>query len=419
MQGCLFQLMPDLSEDEFAALKADIAERGVLVPVEYDELGNILDGHHRVRACEQLGVTDWPRMIRAGMSDDEKAEHALTLNLARRHLSREQRQELVKTLRLRGWSFPRIGALLGVDHTTALRDSRCADAQPAVVTGSDGKRYPAQRPTSAFASSAAEQAAVLPLLDTVPPGATMAASDVTRTPEQVLREANQVKAERREERRQEREEVRESAMAAAIQLPDRLRLLHADFRLCTEIADASVDLVFTDPPYGEDALPLWLALAEWSADKLKDGGLLLTYSGQVFLPFVMDALRTHLEYRWTAGVYHTGGHQQVWRDQVWCQWKPVLLFANGTPREHNWFLDMYHGEKGDKDAHEWSQGEAEARYYIERLTEPGMLVVDPMSGSGTIARAAFGLGRVGVGIEVDQARHQSAVAAVSEGDAAA
>jgi len=186
VQGCLFQLMPDLSEDEFAALKADIAERGVLVPVEYDELGNILDGHHRVRACEQLGVTDWPRMIRAGMSDDEKAEHALTLNLARRHLSREQRQELVKTLRLRGWSFPRIGALLGVDHTTALRDSRCADAQPAVVTGSDGKQYPATRPTSAFAATAAEQAAVLPLMAEVPAGAVVAASEVTRTPAQVL-----------------------------------------------------------------------------------------------------------------------------------------------------------------------------------------------------------------------------------------
>ena len=53
----------------------------------------------------QLGLTEWPRMIRAGMTDDEKAEHALALNLARRHLTREQRQELVKTLRQRGLSL--------------------------------------------------------------------------------------------------------------------------------------------------------------------------------------------------------------------------------------------------------------------------------------------------------------------------
>lgn len=47
-------LLPCLSEGEFEALKADIAARGVQVPVEYDEHGNILDGHHRVCACQEL-----------------------------------------------------------------------------------------------------------------------------------------------------------------------------------------------------------------------------------------------------------------------------------------------------------------------------------------------------------------------------
>ena len=35
----MFQVMPPLRTDEFAALKLDIAARGVLVPVEYDEQG--------------------------------------------------------------------------------------------------------------------------------------------------------------------------------------------------------------------------------------------------------------------------------------------------------------------------------------------------------------------------------------------
>jgi len=135
----------------------------------------------------QLGLTEWPRMIRAGMTDDEKAEHALALNLARRHLTREQRQELVKTLRQRGLSLRRIAKLLGVSHEAARQDTRCQEVDTcAVVTGSDGKRYPAQRPTSAFAASAAEQAAVLPLMAEVPAGAVVAASEVTRTPAQVL-----------------------------------------------------------------------------------------------------------------------------------------------------------------------------------------------------------------------------------------
>lgn len=90
-----YQVMPALAESDFEALKADIAERGVLIPVEYDDEGNILDGHHRVRACEELGITDWPRFVRKGLSEDEKRTHARQLNIARRHLSREQKRELI------------------------------------------------------------------------------------------------------------------------------------------------------------------------------------------------------------------------------------------------------------------------------------------------------------------------------------
>lgn len=62
------QLLPELSQDEYEALKADIARRGVQVPVEYDEEGNILDGHHRVQACQELGIKDWPSIVRSGMT---------------------------------------------------------------------------------------------------------------------------------------------------------------------------------------------------------------------------------------------------------------------------------------------------------------------------------------------------------------
>ena len=51
-----FQVMPPLADDDFAALKADIQANGVLIPVEVDEDGNVLDGHHRVRACNELGI---------------------------------------------------------------------------------------------------------------------------------------------------------------------------------------------------------------------------------------------------------------------------------------------------------------------------------------------------------------------------
>ena len=91
-----YQVVPPLSDEAYAHLKRDISEKGVLVPVEYDEDGNILDGHHRVRACRELGVTEWPRVVREGMTEDEKRAHARCLNLVRRQLTRKQKQELIR-----------------------------------------------------------------------------------------------------------------------------------------------------------------------------------------------------------------------------------------------------------------------------------------------------------------------------------
>lgn len=159
-----WQLFPDLADDEFQALKADIAERGVLVPVEYDEHGAILDGHHRVRACRELGIKDWPTVTRGGMDDESKAEHVLTLNLSRRHMTPDQRRELVLKLRLeRGWSLRRIANRLGVSVWTAHQDVAKAgvrDLTPERVEGTDGKSYAATRPKPSptiFAPTVKEQ----------------------------------------------------------------------------------------------------------------------------------------------------------------------------------------------------------------------------------------------------------------------
>lgn len=118
--SCPYQVMPSLSTDERAELKADIAARGVLVPVEYDEVGNILDGHHRVELCGELGIINWPRFVRTGLSEEEKRQHARRLNLARRHLDQAQRRDLIAA-ELReapDASNRKIAAGLGVDDKT-------------------------------------------------------------------------------------------------------------------------------------------------------------------------------------------------------------------------------------------------------------------------------------------------------------
>jgi N6-adenosine-specific RNA methylase IME4 len=115
-----YQVMPPLSADEYEELKADILARGVLVPVEYDEHNNILDGHHRVQICNELGITEWPRVVRIGLSEAGKLTHARQLNLARRHLDREQKRELIaQQLRETPQTSDRqIAESLGVSPTT-------------------------------------------------------------------------------------------------------------------------------------------------------------------------------------------------------------------------------------------------------------------------------------------------------------
>jgi N6-adenosine-specific RNA methylase IME4/ParB-like chromosome segregation protein Spo0J len=112
--------MPPLAPEEYEALKTDIALRGVQVPIEYDEFGAILDGHHRERICRELGLSEWPRLIRYGLSHEEKLRHARRLNLDRRHLSAEQRRKLIaEDLKAApSDSNRKIAAGLGVDDKT-------------------------------------------------------------------------------------------------------------------------------------------------------------------------------------------------------------------------------------------------------------------------------------------------------------
>lgn len=118
-----FQLFDLLPEDEFSALKADIAKRGVLVPIEYDQDGNILDGHHRLRACQELGIKDFPTVVRRFESDGEKEEHVVTLNVRRRHLNGEQKRKWAEWFLRRHpeWTDRRVASEVGLTHPTVAK----------------------------------------------------------------------------------------------------------------------------------------------------------------------------------------------------------------------------------------------------------------------------------------------------------
>jgi N6-adenosine-specific RNA methylase IME4/ParB-like chromosome segregation protein Spo0J len=148
-----YQLLPELSAADYEALKHDIAARGVMVPIEYDEAGAVLDGHHRIQACQELGIREWPRIVRGFPSEAEKRTHVRQLNLARRHLNQQQRRELIAA-ELRDKperSNRRVAAALGVDDKTVgvVREELISTAEIPQLTstvGADGRSRTASRP---------------------------------------------------------------------------------------------------------------------------------------------------------------------------------------------------------------------------------------------------------------------------------
>src|SRR5690606_9102298 len=145
-----FQLFDVLDPATEAALRASIKRWGVIVPVVVDQHGQVIDGHHRKRIADELGVP-CPEQVREVENDEEARQLAVTLNTDRRHLDPEQRRPIVADLRAQGHSLRAIGRALGVSKDTVANDlgelSRGRQfEQPDKVRGLDGKVRPATRP---------------------------------------------------------------------------------------------------------------------------------------------------------------------------------------------------------------------------------------------------------------------------------
>ena len=111
-----------------------------------------------------------------------------------------------------------------------------------------------------------------------------------------------------------------------------------------------------------------------------------------------------LTYLWINCIKHCGGEPFIPPYNLQNAWKPILMFYK-PPLAVTWdsIRDTASGGR-EKDRHPWQQPEAEANYYIDKITVPGSLVCDPCAGAGTTLAAAKSLGRKWVGIEID-ARH--------------
>jgi ParB-like chromosome segregation protein Spo0J len=112
-----YQYLPSLSLDEYEALRESIRKYGVIQPVIVDETGTIIDGYHRVKVCHELGI-EYPTRVMKGLSEEEKENLSVSLNIKRRHLTKDQKKELALALREQDWTQERIASVFEVTQKT-------------------------------------------------------------------------------------------------------------------------------------------------------------------------------------------------------------------------------------------------------------------------------------------------------------
>jgi hypothetical protein len=203
--------------------------------------------------------------------------------------------------------------------------------------------------------------------------------------------------------------------AAALPMPEPsgdIRIEYCDIR-DLDVEPGSVALIFTDPPYLGSTLDAYDALADFAAEALRPGAMLVAYTGNVWALECMNRLSRRLEFVTVGGVWMPGAHTPVHKYRLRVRLKPLVFFSRGPFEPRGWWEDLLTSPKPDKDLHPWQQSEGSGSL-IEALTEPGELVCDPFLGSGTTAAVAHGLGRRFVGCDVDELAARTARNRVAE-----
>lgn len=178
--------------------------------------------------------------------------------------------------------------------------------------------------------------------------------------------------------------------------------------LAEDVPDESVDLIFTDPPYDRDSIPLYALAAEIGVRVLKPGGFLLAMAGGLYADQHLAAMSQHMAYFWTfhvqltgrnTGSVHPGGNPIPIITRV----KPIYAFVKGWGSPRTVVYDPFGGSGNDKRYHKWGQDLSSARYYIDCFSQEGDLVLDPFCGGGTTLAACKYLRRRWVGFDQDAA----------------
>jgi DNA modification methylase len=222
-----------------------------------------------------------------------------------------------------------------------------------------------------------------------------------------------------------------------------VELVHGDaVEVLSGLADGSVDLVLTDPPYNVSARGVggranttvgrvpradgsmreirrdfgewdhgWdpLPFLEQARRVLRDGGSLVAFTSEhLFAPYLASGLDHRSLLYWRKANPAPNFRSQVVRAVEMAVWQTQgggWTFNAGGYRPNVWDGAT---ESGEARIHPTQKPLWLMREWVELFSGPGELVVDPYAGSGTTLVAARALGRRALGVELDPTYYEAA-----------
>ena len=162
-------LFPPMSDAELLQLGEDIKTHGLRAPVIFlDNRKTLIDGRNRLDAIERAGLPILDargecEVLSETVSGVDPFLYVVSVNLRRRHLTAEQRDDVIRRIKA---ERPRL-SIRGIAAAThsprstvarALTEPAVPSGTPERVTGRDGKSYPAKAPSIRKAKPAPAQA---------------------------------------------------------------------------------------------------------------------------------------------------------------------------------------------------------------------------------------------------------------------
>ena len=389
------------TSSEYKRLKDSMKELGQEQPIIIDEDGYILDGYHRLKVCEELGIDPW---VAVGNyeSEEQKIRAINQINWARRHFNQWELYIAAETKRAEFEAEVRTQQEL--KYQKGKKGTQPIDVKnltPINLIENNGDKVGGSENRDGRVNSKLGEIVGVTsttiwqwkqVLDNASIEQLKALEQGKSSPHKIY---EKIKAAKKQENI-----IQQSLQInSKFPFPDQATIYCGDFRdpaILAKIPDNSISLIILDPPYAEEYWYLYEALSPIAIAKLKANGHFISLFGDTLKRKFMNILETEgLIYNTDLSVQLQGpfNHDQHLhisrkkKDFVWYYKGPELI-TNGL------LQNLIPSERSEKNLHEMQQPTKEAEEIISRLTFPdtGDVVLDWMMGAGTNIKATLNCG---------------------------